>query len=418
MNPWRKFWKSLGPGLVSGASDDDPSGIVTYSLAGAMFGLGTLWTTLVSIPLVTAVQEACARLGAVTHKGLVQNLRKKVPAPVLWVGVLLFVAATAFNLGADIKIMAASAQVFIDWPMWIWFTIFSVACLLLQVFVDYGLYTRILKWLCLSLFAYVAVAFIVHVPWFYAFVATFSPPLQFHHGYWLAALFGSAFSPYLCVWQTTQEVETEKYEGCLDAGCRDRHVCDMNEILYCRRMDVAVGTTLSNVMAWFIILTAGTVLYANGIHNIEMPGQAAAVLAPLAGPFATQLFALGIIGTGLLAVPVLSGTAAYAIVEMLGIRKFGFSYTVREAPAFYVAIAAVILLGVTMMLFGLPTIQALVYAAIANAFVSPFMLLGIIHVTRDPKIMGLNVNGRVSTVLLWGTMALICFSLGFWLIFG
>ncbi|HVM90760.1 MAG TPA: divalent metal cation transporter, partial [Verrucomicrobiae bacterium] len=290
MKIWRKVLKSIGPGLVSGASDDDPSGIVTYTLAGAMFGFGTLWTTLLSVPLMASVQEACARLACVTHRGLVQNLRKSIPAPVVWVGVVMFVGATAFNLGANLKIMAVSAEAFIPWPTWIWMTVFAAASLLLQLFIGYRRYASILKWLCLTLFAYVAVAFIVHVPWFYAFAATFAPPITFRHGYWLAALFGTAFSPYLCIWQTTQEVEVEKNQGCLDAGCRDRHVCDVDELLYCRRVDVGIGTGFANLIAWFIILTAATVLYANGIHDIQKPAQAAAVLSPLVGPFATVLF--------------------------------------------------------------------------------------------------------------------------------
>ncbi|MCK9361492.1 divalent metal cation transporter [Patescibacteria group bacterium] len=413
---FKRFKKFFGPGLVTGASDDDPSGIATYTQAGAAFGFATLWVALITIPFMTAVQEASARLALVTRRGIVKNLFTRVPRSVLAIGVLLFAAVNVFNLGADLGMMAASAQLLWGFPQWVWLVFFLVVILGLQTFLDYTRYARVLKWLCLSLLAYVIVAFTVRVDWMSAAFATFMPQIRFEKEYFLmlVALLGTTISPYLYVWQAAQEVEEEKADGCGHDHGEDSQACDDGAILYRRRADVAVGMGLSNVIAWFIILTAATVLFANGLYDVSTPAEAAAVLVPIAGKYASWLFTLGVIGTGLLAVPVLSGSAAYALSEVIGLRRYGLSSTWKEAKWFYVIVLALTVAGALTTLFGLNPIHALIYAAVGNALIAPLLILALIRLTEDKKVMGSMVNGPMSRVLLWGAFLLMTGSLVIW----
>ncbi len=402
---FKHFKKFFGPGLITGASDDDPSGIATYTQAGAAFGFGTLWTALITIPFMVAVQEASARVALVTRRGLVRNLRSRIPMPFLWVGVLLFVCVNVFNLGADLGLMAVSASMFTGLSEWVCLVFFVLAILTLQIFLDYRSYARVLKWLCISLFAYVIVAFSIDIDWMSVAFATFVPQIRFEKEYFLmlVALLGTTISPYLYVWQSSQEVEE-------DNGDKDSN----DTILFHRRVDVSIGMGLSNIIAWFIILTAASVLFANGLYDVSTPAEAAAVLIPIAGKYASWLFTIGVIGTGLLAVPVLSGSAAYALSEVIGLKRYGLSATWKQAKWFYFIIILLTVAGACTTLLGLNPIHALIYAAVGNALIAPLLILAIIRLTEDKKVMGEMVNGPASRVLLWGAFFLMSASLVIW----
>jgi Mn2+/Fe2+ NRAMP family transporter len=362
---------------------------------------------LITVPLMAAVQEACARLSLVTRRGLVRNLATRLPRPVLWIGVGLFVLINAFNLGADLGMMASSAQLLWVLPQWAYLVFFAAVILLMQIFLDYKHYAEVLKWLCVSLFAYVIVAFAVHVDWLNVTVATFVPQIKFSKEYLLilVALLGTTISPYLFVWQSAQEIEQ-------DRGDHD----GIERILFLRRQDVAVGMALSNLVAWFIILTAAHVLFVSGMHDVNTPAEAAAVLAPIAGKYASWLFAVGVIGTGLLAVPVLSGSAGYAIAEAVNMKRAGLSKTWNQAPLFYSLIILVTLLGMASTCLGLNPIHALIYAAVGNALLAPFLLLGILALTEDKKLLGNQANGPFSRVLLWVAFLAMAGSLVLWVV--
>ena len=382
-----------------------------------MFGFGTLWTALLTVPFMTAVQEASARLTIVTRRGIVKNLTRKMPRWMIAIGVFLFAAVNVFNLGADLGMMAASAQVLWGLPQWIWLVCFTLCILALQIFLDYRSYARVLKWLCLSLLAYVVVAFTIQIDWMSVFTATLMPQIQFTKEYFLmlVALLGTTISPYLYVWQSSQELEEQKNHECSN----EEKVCVYEEesVLYNRRTDVAVGMSLSNVVAWFIMLTAASVLFSRGMHDVQTPAEAAAVLAPIAGPYASWIFTLGVIGTGLLAVPVLSGSAAYAISELLGLKRYGLSCTFKQSPKFYLIVTILTLAGASSTALGLNPIRALVYAAVGNALIAPLLILAIILLTGDKKMMGKYANGPLARVLLWGAFLLMAGSLVIWGLF-
>lgn len=415
----RRFAKMFGPGIITGASDDDPSGIATYTQAGASFGLGLIWMALVTVPFMAAVQEASARLALVTRKGLIRNLTKRIPKPVLWLGVTAFVAVNAFNLGADLNMMAISASEIWGFSQWVWFVFFVTLCLCLQIFLSYKTYARILKWLCLSLLAYVIVAFAVRVDWFSAVAATLVPQFEFRKEYllMLVALLGTTISPYLFVWQASEEIEEEKADGCIDSRGGDTHACDDNEILFRRRADVTIGMGLSNLVAWFIILTAATILFANGLRDVTTPAEAAAVLEPIAGSYAAWLFTFGVIGTGLLAVPILAGSATYAIADAVGLKRSGLSCPWKKAKSFYAILIGVTLVGALTSVFGLNPIRALIYAAVGNALIAPLLILAIIFLTENKKLMKGHANGPLSRVLLWGAFLFMSGSLVTWVVF-
>lgn len=414
----RKFFITLGPGLVSGASDDDPSGIATYMQAGAAFGVGLLWTLLLTLPLMIAVQEASARLALVTRHGFVKNLKGRVWAPLIWIGVIMFACVNMFNLGADLGFMATSAAMLYPLPNWMWLSFFVVVTLLLQIFLSYKQYAKYLKWLCLFLLAYIAVAFTIKIDWASVAYATFVPSFQLTSEFGLLfAVLGTTISPYLMVWQAAQEVEEDEQDrkdGCGISNKESVKVCDVDEQLHTRRLDVGIGMIASNVVAWFIIVTAAFVLYVNGINDISTPAEAALVLVPIAGQYAFFLFTIGIIGTGLLAVPILSGSAAYVIASLMGIEYYGLSKTWKQAPVFYLILIAITIMGALSTLFGLNPVRALIYAALGNALLAPMLILSIIVLTSNKKLMGRFVNGRVSNVLLWISFMLMGVSILFW----
>ncbi len=403
---WRAF-TALGPGLVTGASDDDPSGIATYSQVGAQFGYGMLWTMLVSYPLMAAIQEISARVGRVTGCGISANLRRHYPKWLLYGAVALVLTANIYNLGADIGAMGASAQLLVPARTWIYTLLFGIASLLLQIFVPYSNYRRYLKWLTLSLFAYVATAFFVRISWQEVLRATLLPRWSWSRDYLtgLIAVMGTTISPYLFFWQASQEVEeveNNRGEKALERAPRQAHA-QLERI----RTDTYVGMALSNLVAFFIILTSAATLHAHGQKDVATAAQAAQALAPLAGRFAAGVFVCGILGTGLLAIPVLAGSAAYAIGESV---KWPVSLEKKpaQAPGFYVTITVATLAGVGLNFVHIDPIRALFWAAVLNGILAAPLMALIMHMAASTKVMGkfavpvyLRVVGWTATAIMF-----------------
>lgn len=404
-----RLLRILGPGFITGAADDDPSGIATHSQTGAQFGYGQLWTIPALYPLMTAVQEACARIGAVTGKGIVANVRDHYPRPVLYLTVALVVTANAINIGADLGAMGAAANLLVPVPA-LWLTVvFTVVMVLLEVFISYRRYAGLLKWLSLSLLAYLATALIVQQPWDELVSATFIPRFQWTAEYLfvLTGVLGTTISPYMFFWEASEEVEEEEEEGGIDAAGHP-HVTP--EFIRNLRLDNALGMLASQIAAWSIIVVGASVLHANGVTDIRTAADAAMALEPLvqsfpnAGTLAKGIFALGVVGLGLLAVPVLAGSAAYALGEAFRFRT-GLSLTLREGGGFYGVIVLAMLVGLGMNLLGLDPVKALIYAAVLNGLAAVPLLFIIQRLASDRGVMGAYASGRLSRVLLWITFA-------------
>src|SRR5512143_1232166 len=339
----KAYLKALGPGLITGASDDDPSGIGTYSQTGAQFGYAQLWTALFTFPLTAAIQETCARIALQTGGGLAAALRKYYPKPVLYFCVTLLFIANTINLGADLGAMAASAQLLLGIPYLVWLIAITLLSVALEISVAYKRYARVLRCLTLSLFAYLFVPFVSSLNWGQALRNTLIPTIQFDKDFLLnlVAILGTTISPYLFFWQAGQEVEEEIDEG--KTTVRSRKGVSKVELKW-MRTDVVAGMLLSNVVTWFIITTTASTLFQHGINNIDSAPKAAEALRPIAGDFAYLLFAVGIIGTGLLAVPILAGSAAYAVAETFKFRE-GLYRKLRQAHGFYAVMALSTLVG-------------------------------------------------------------------------
>jgi NRAMP (natural resistance-associated macrophage protein)-like metal ion transporter len=370
------FLLRLGPGLITGAADDDPSGIATYSQVGAQFGMGMLWTMLFSFPLMAAMQEICGRLGRITGAGIAENLRKNYPKPVLYGLVSLLCLANIFNLGADVTAMGAAAQLVFGGSLNAYVLVFGLLSLFLVVYVPYKKYVHYLKWLTMALFAYVATAFVVHVPWKTALRSTLIPSLTWTTDYWMAlvAVLGTTISPYLFFWQTSEEAEEVRLNRS-ESPLQRRPEQALPEF---RRiaLDTWIGMGFSNLVAFFIILTTAVTLHvASAGQGIATAAAAAQALQPLAGRFAFLLFALGIIGTGLLAVPVLAGSSAYAVAEALRWRA-SLESRPSQAPKFYAVLAAATLIGIALNFLGMNPIRALYWSAVINGVVAvPLMVM-------------------------------------------
>ena len=382
-----KLIQIMGPGLITGASDDDPSGIATYSQAGAQFGYDLGWTLIFSYPLMSAIQQISARIGRVTGRGLAGNLRQHFPKPVLLALVALLLFANIINLGADLGAMAEALRLLIGGPQIAYVMLFALISVLLEVFVRYSRYVSVLKWLTLSLFAYVATVLVVHVPWGEVAHHLVVPHIQWTRAYMLAivGLLGTTISPYLFFWQASQEVEEEREnpEAKPLKQAPDQAPAEMARI----RLDTDVGMAFSNIIALFILLTAAATLHPKGITDIGSAGQAAEALRPLAGEFAFALFALGIVGTGMLALPVLAGSAAFAVGEAFNWRV-GLAHKPRRARAFYATIAGATLAGAVLNLTHIDPMKALVWAAVVNGIVAvPVMGMTMIIASRT-KVMG------------------------------
>ncbi|WP_211251636.1 NRAMP family divalent metal transporter [Andreprevotia chitinilytica] len=393
---------ALGPGLVTGASDDDPSGIGTYSQVGAQFGFGMLWTMLFSYPLMVSIQLICARIGRVTGHGVAGNLRRYYPAWLLYPIVLLLLIANTINIGADLGAMSAALHLLVGGPVGWYTAAFGVTSALLQVFVPYHYYVRVLKCLTLALFAYVATVLVIHIPWLTVAKETLLPALSFKSEYVTAvvAILGTTISPYLFFWQASQEVEDQ--EAAPTEHPLKQAPSEAPKQLARIKLDTWIGMGLSNFVAFFIILTTAVTLFAHGVTNIDSASKAAEALRPIAGNFAFFLFAAGIIGTGLLAIPVLAGSAAYGVGEAL---KWitGLEKTLAQAHGFYAVIVLATLAGVGMNYSGINPIKALFWTAVINGVIAVPILVVIMLMAVRPKIMGAFVVSRRLLMVGWLT---------------
>jgi NRAMP (natural resistance-associated macrophage protein)-like metal ion transporter len=394
-----KWWERLGPGLVTGASDDDPSGIATYSQVGAQFGYGMGWTMLFSYPLMAAIQEISARLGCVTHEGIAANIRRHYSVSLLRSIVGLLLLANIVNLGADIGAMGAGLKLLIGGSQQAHALVFGLLCVMLMVCLTYARYVAVLKWLCLSLFAYVATVFMVHVPWSEAVCGLVpSIGLNTDHLTALVAVLGTTISPYLFFWQSQHEVEDRRNRP----GVQPLRAADADAARELRRirLDTLLGMGFSNLIALFIIIATAATLHAHGIVSIDTSAQAAQALRPIAGDFAFAVFAAGIVGTGMLAVPVLAGSAAYAVAEAFCWPN-GLSRGLREAKAFYGTIAVSTLIGVAINFAGVDPVKALYWSAVINGLLAPPLMAVIMMLASDPKVMGALVVPRALRASGW-----------------
>ena len=395
-----KFVRILGPGLITGASDDDPSGIATYSQAGAQFGYGLGWSLVATFPLMAAIQEISARIGRVTGRGIAGNLARHYPPWLVNVTVALLILANTINIGADLGAMGASLQLLIGGPSLPYVVGFALLSVLLEIFVSYARYVSVLKYLTLSLFAYVATVFVVGTPWHEVLVNLVLPPFQLSKDYILTitAVLGTTISPYLFFWQAEEEVEDEQETPGELPLVVSPHEAPRQ--LYRIRIDTVVGMAFSNLVALFIVATTAATLHAHGHTDIQTSAEAAEALRPLAGPFAFALFACGIIGTGLLALPVLAGSAAYALGEAIGWRV-GLAQKAGRAPAFYAAIALATLIGAVIALSPVEPVKALFWSAVINGVVAVPLMIIMMLMTRRRDIMGQFVLPRYLAILGW-----------------
>ena len=410
----RPLMSVLGPGLVTGAADDDPSGIGTYSQVGAQFGYGMAWTMLFGFPLLASIQAICARIGATTGRGIAHNLRRHYPPALLRVMVMLLLIANVINLGADLGAMGAALGLLIPGPVLGFTVAFGVVSILAEVFISYTRYSRILKWTTLSLFSYVAVVFVAGVDWSDAVRGIVIPSFTFdkQHTMALVAVFGTTISPYLFFWQAGQEVEEQHRRHTKPLCIAPRTAGpELKRI----RTDTLVGMGFSHLTALFIIIATAATLNAHGVTDVASAAQAADALRPIAGNLAFALFAIGIIGTGLLAVPVLAGAAAYAVSETFRWTE-GLDRKPREAKAFYGVIALATLGGVALNFTGVDPMRALYWAAVVNGLLAPPLMVVTMRIASNPRVMGrltiprhLAIGGWISTAVMSAIALLFLF---------
>jgi NRAMP (natural resistance-associated macrophage protein)-like metal ion transporter len=387
------FLKRLGPGLITGASDDDPSGIGTYSQAGAQLGFGVGWTMLLTYPLMVAIQEISGRIGRVTGHGVAGNVCRNFGAPAIWSLVMLLFAANTINVAADLGAMADALKLVLGGPSVLYVVAFGLLSVLAQVFLEYKRYVAILKWLTLVLFAYVIALFVIKVPWLEALKGLLVPTIQWNGTFLttLVAMLGTTISPYLFVWQSSQEAEEQRIDPA-KRPLKENSATKQHELRRIR-IDTMVGMAISNIIAISIIITTAATLHAKGVTDVQSSSQAAEALKPIAGAFAEIIFALGIIGTGLLAIPVLAGSTAYAIGEG---RKWpvGLSRKPKQAVAFYSVLALSVGLGVVLNFTPVDPIKALYWSAVINGVLAAPVMVMLMLLVRNPKVMGdLTVRG-------------------------
>ncbi|MBK9317396.1 MAG: divalent metal cation transporter [Bacteroidetes bacterium] len=396
-NKFGNSWKKLGPGLVPRASDDDPPGIATYSQAGAAYGLSTLWTAIVAFPLMASIQQMCARIGIVTSQGLTGTLKKYYPRPLLYLMLVFSFPAIVMNIGADIAGMGAVGNLLFPSIDANYFSVlFTIILLGLIVYLPYQKIASVLKYLCIVMLVYFIVPFLYKQDFKEILKATFIPTIKFDKDFVaiIVGILGTTISPYLFFWQASVEVEEMK----------GKHVIVNKKLINEMNQDVDFGMTVSGFVMYFIILTTGTVLFKGGVHQIDTVEQAAMALKPLAGNLAYFLFAIGVIGTGLIAIPVLSGSISYIITETFGWEQ-GLDKKFHEAKAFYVIIGISLILGLSLNYIGITPIQSLIYTAILYGLTAPVLIGIILHISNNKKIMGVNVNGITTNIL--GFAALI-----------
>lgn len=401
-----KFFKSLGPGIITGASDDDPSGIATYSQTGAQFGFGQLWTALYMLPFLVSVQEACARIGAVTGHGLAYAVKKHFSKKVLYFMVIIVLIANTINIGADIGAMAASLQLVTPFdftPLAIGVTILI---LVLEIFTSYRSYSKILKWLAVTLLAYPLTLLIIHAPWATILTATFIPHIEFNFAFFFIAtgVLGTTISPFMFFWQASEEVEEEREQKMIKHGVPRLTARFVKNL----RFDTIFGMLFSEFGTWAIIIVAATVLNAHGVTDIKTAADAARALEPLvqtfpnAGYIAKLLFTTGIVGLGLIGVPIMAGSAAYALAEAFNFKN-GLNLKLKQAHGFYGAITIATLVGLLINYIGIDPMKALVYSAVLNGFVAVPLIYLIAKISSDKKIMGKYRSGILSRTFIWLT---------------
>lgn len=395
------FWKKLGPGLTTGAADDDPSGIATYSQTGSRFGFSMLWLSAFTFPLMAVVQEMCARIGLVTGVGLAANIKKYFPKWALYTSTILLFVANTFNIGADLGAMAeATKLIFPSFNFYVLVILFAGLSLVLQIFINYGSYARYLKWVSLILLTYIFSALSINLNWGEILKNAILPTINFNKNeiFMVCAILGTTISPYLFFWQTSQEVEEEILEGKTTIQER-KNQTSLNEIKT-MRTDVWSGMFFSNLVMFFIIVTCGHVLFKQGLTNIQTAAEAAEALRPLAGNYAYLLFTIGIIGTGLLAVPVLAGSCSYAISETFGWKE-GLYRKFKNALAFYGVIIISVVLGICLNFTNISSINALLYSAVLNGLIAPIIIIFIVKISDNEKIMGKWANRPLVSGVGW-----------------
>jgi NRAMP (natural resistance-associated macrophage protein)-like metal ion transporter len=405
----RRLFRMFGPGLVTGAADDDPSGIATYSQGGAQFGYALSWTMFLTTPFMIAIQMVTARIGAVTGRGLAANLGRALPTAALYLMVGLLLIANTLNIAADIAAMGDALRLVAGGPMLIYVVLFGIGCLAAEILVPYHSYSKYLKVLTLVLFAYVAAAFSIRIPWQQVLAATFIPQLSWDQDFMLTlvAIFGTTISPYMFFWQASLEVEERKLRAKLGASAASATRKRLAQRDTARiRFDTMTGMIYSNLIGFFIIVTTGATLHAHGITEISTAEQAAEALRPLAGPLTFFLFSLGIIGTGLLAVPVLAGSAGYAVAESLGWRG-SLEMPLRGAPGFYMILAAATLAGLIAALSSFNPIRMLFWSAVVNGVVAVPLMAAMMLVVGNRKIMGAFAASRLLMIFGWAATALM-----------
>src|SRR5262245_25880144 len=404
-NPLVHYFRILGPGLVTGAADDDPSGIATYSVAGAALGFGMLWMALLTFPLMAAVQLICARIGLVSGRGLAAAIRSHYPRPYLYAACLLLLIANVFNIAADLSGMAGATQMLTGVPRLVSVPVLGLLILIATIYAAYATLARYLKWLTAALLAYVIAAFLVKPDWGEVARATLIPHMRWDALYvtTMVAVLGTTISPYLFFWQASHEVEEEKAQGrrtvAARRGASAQELADA-------RLDVTTGMLFSNVVMFFIMLTTGATLHASGRTEIQTAREAAEALRPLAGDGAYLLFGVGLIGTGLLAVPVLAASASFAIAEMFRWRS-GLDLSPRRGRYFYIVFGGAVIAGMALNLAGTSPIRMLFLSALINGLLAPPLLLLVMLVGSNPAVMGTRTNGLWLNVLGWLTTALM-----------
>lgn len=406
----KKLLRIAGPGVITGAADDDPSGIATYSQSGAQFGYSQLWTVLLLLPFMTAIQEACARIGAVTGKGIAAVIKENYSKKVLYAVVILVVVANTINIGADLGAMGEAASLVLPINFAVLTLFFAALILTLEIFTSYKTYAKVLKWLALALLAYPVTLFLVREPWLEILKATFVPNIEFSFAFLfiITGVFGTTISPYMFFWQASEEVEEEK----------EKHLKTKNGTHVTRafiknlRIDTFVGMLASQLATWCIIVVAATVLHANGVTNIGTAADAARALEPLVHTFphsgflAKLIFAVGIIGLGLLGVPVLSASASYAVSETLNWKE-GLNLKFKKAHGFYGVITIATIIGLAINFLGIDPIKALVFTAVFNGVAAVPLIFVIAKIAANKKIMGEHKSGILSQILVWGTFAIM-----------
>jgi len=402
----KELLKSVGPGFITGAADDDPSGLATYSMAGAQFGYRLNWLSLFLIPMMISIQEMCGRIGLCSGMGLAGAIKKIYSRKLLVFAVSLLAIANTINISADLGIMAASIEMVFGLPFFFWLIIITSLSIILEVFVSYKRYSSFLKWMGLALFVYVFTALTAKQDWGLIIRSTLIPNLSFDSVYlmMLVGFIGTTISPYLFFWQASEEVEEEIEEGEIKDFDKKPKV-GKKKIAFLRR-DTIIGMIFSNLIAAFVVLTTAATLHANGITNIETPQQAALALKPLAGDFAFYLFAFGIVAIGLQAVPILAGGVAYAVSELFGFKE-GLNKQFTQAKAFYVVLGLAILIGSLINLIGINPIKALFYTAIINGIISVPLIAIIIKLADDPRIVGIFKTSKLNKAIAWTTFSFV-----------